>query len=103
MSKIIISEKFIQQVKDWWIKLFTHIKETQDQGKKPILIALSRKMPRFIEWFKSAKEFEDGPDRNILNDLEITTELALPFILCGEDKNSDLLEFIIVDDIIIHG
>ncbi|MDE7100286.1 MAG: hypothetical protein K2O05_00345, partial [Anaeroplasmataceae bacterium] len=103
MPEIIISEEFIQQVKDWWIKLFTHIKETQDQGKKPILIALSRKMPRFIEWFKSAKEFEDGPDRNILNDLEITTELALPFILCGEDKNSDLLEFIIVDDIIIHG
>lgn len=98
MSNKITSEEFDQLVNEWLERLSIHIGDIVNQKRTPILIALSRKMPRFIDWVKTSGRYEKAI---CLNEFEITTELALPFILCG--KNSDSLEFIIVDDIIIHG
>lgn len=72
-------------------------------GRLPVLIALSRKMPRFIEWFQQiySPNANDNFNTEILEKTEITTEIAIPFICLNEDTND--YDFIILDDLIIHG
>lgn len=88
------------RIKTWWDHLMIQIKGIREKNKRPVLIALSRKMPRFMSWLKSPCA-DANIDSSILNDIELTTELALPFMF--SHINTEKIEFIIVDDIIIHG
>lgn len=95
--------RFIHLVNIWWRGLEQMMKDIIARGNKPVLIALSRKMPRFMDWFREnfPKLVGARLDLSILDKAELTTELAIPFIwINGETDN---LEFIILDDIIIHG
>lgn len=87
-----------------------NIKEITGRGHHPVIVAVSRKMPRFIEWFKSNyNSFTSSFFRTLfghdieplLNITEIISEIALPF-LCSDDNIEDK-EFIVVDDIAVHG
>lgn len=94
---------FNQLVTDWWNSLEKKLTDAATQGKEVVLIALSRKMPRFLCWFKNHFHlFSQNPDsKNILDNVELTTELAIPFIFT--ERSLEKIEFIILDDIIIHG
>lgn len=95
--------QFVHLVNIWWTNLEHMISAIHARGNKPVLIALSRKMPRFMDWFreKFCKETGIDLDLSILDKVELTTELAIPFIWANDE--TDNLEFIILDDIIIHG
>lgn len=90
-------------MRKWWSHLKFILKDVAEMDYKPIIIAISRKMPRFLEWFRSEAYKIDTffADANILDDIEITTELAIPFLYVKEDM--DDYEFIILDDSLIHG
>lgn len=96
-------ERFLLDVEYWWIRLYNRIRRFQNANRRPVLIAVSRKMPRFIEWFRieGYKKIAHCPDVNILDGIEITTEIAIPFICLNEDATDT--PFIILDDLIIHG
>lgn len=90
---------FEEKVNDWWAFLNLMLSDIKDKGKTPVIIAISRKMPRFIEWFKNNRASQE--DLEILNDIEITSEIALPFIFTYDDIENK--RFILVDDVMIHG
>lgn len=67
----------------------------QSEGKEPILVAMSRKMPRLIEWMKrnnSNGEFDN---------CRFVSEHVLPFVLGGLDVDRQCV--VIVDDAIYYG
>lgn len=67
----------------------------QSKGKEPILVAMSRKMPRLIEWMKrnnSNGEFDN---------CRFVSEHVLPFVLGGLDVDRQCI--VIVDDAIYYG
>lgn len=96
--------KFLLHIKDWAENLCMLIKQIKHKGNIPMLIALSRKMPRFIDWVIETKADAILSDDVIdtIKNTELTTELALPFIFF-QSQTQKSLEFIIIDDFIIHG
>lgn len=95
---------FLRNVKKWADNLCKMIEDIKSRGMEPILIALSRKMPRFIDWVIETKADSILSDYTVktIEKTELTTELALPFLLFQSSSKAER-EFIIVDDIIIHG
>lgn len=94
---------FNQFVTDWWYSLEEKLRDSASQERNVVLIALSRKMPRFLRWFKkNIAGFTTNPDSmHLLNDVELSTELSIPFLFVERPWNN--IDFIILDDIIIHG
>lgn len=89
---------------NWWNTLKKRITLIKDSQNVPVLIALSRKMPRLFKLLTEQylPEFHpEIPIKAILEGCELTTELAIPFLATRKDfyKKS----FILLDDIIIHG
>lgn len=99
----VIAYIFYEPIAKWWFNLENMIEEILYLGKTPVLVALSRKMPRFFEWFKYhfREESKLKFDLSILQNVELTTELALPFIYTSDKWHQK--SFIILDDTIIHG
>ncbi|MDE7427598.1 MAG: hypothetical protein K2M79_07355 [Muribaculaceae bacterium] len=64
-------------------------------------MALSRKMPRLMNCIVKTSDITDHNINVAIDAEEIITELALPFL--SLNTNSEDVEFIILDDIIIHG
>ncbi len=91
------------RVELWAYRLFSIIEDIENRGYKPMLIALSRKMPRFLDWVIETRANGVLPSNivNAISDVELTTELAIPFIFQSTDTSK--YEFIILDDIIIYG
>lgn len=104
MQQYEFKELWEAHIRSWWSSLVSQINDAKEKGKRPILIALSRKMPRFISWFRQIyndPELEEGP--RLLDEVELTTELAIPFIFDYSEVDNNNIEFLIIDDIIIHG
>lgn len=91
------------RVESWAYRLFSMIEDIEKRGYKPMLIALSRKMPRFLDWVIETRANGVLPANivKVISDVELTTELAIPFIFQSTDTSK--YEFIILDDIIIYG
>lgn len=99
-----VSKLVESAISDWWISLTARIQTIKESGLTPVLIALSRKMPRLIEWLTQTflEKHPDLPGKEILADCELTTELSVPFRV---SKSNDMSKecYILIDDIIIHG
>lgn len=99
-----VSKLVESAISNWWISLTTRIQTTKESGLTPVLIALSRKMPRLIEWLTHTflENHPDLPGKEILADCELTTELSVPFrVSTSNDMSKEC--YILIDDIIIHG
>lgn len=99
-------ESFIMEVYvDMWRQRLRHIvRRCLSAERRPVLVALSRKMPRFVNWFRENYLDSFDEDRKLLDSLELTTELAVPFICLNESAHEvDNIDFIIVDDVIARG
>lgn len=99
MESVTGSVLFDEKIRAWWEELYLNLSVILDDHHTPVIVALSRKMPRFIEWFKRNYAHLEGVD--LLDSIEITSELAIPFIF-----NYDSFEdrrFILADDVLIHG
>lgn len=92
-----------QSVKEWWMKLCTRIGSIKKDEKRVVIVALSRKMPRFFKWVKDVFLKEQGEGLcsfDIVEECEMITEHAIPFVVNARKTDS---EYIIVDDTIIYG
>lgn len=93
-------------VNRWSESLSKQIAIYRKADRKVYIIALSRKMPRFLDWLE--KEMHTPEVRTLFedirkNDVEVTTEYAIPLIL-GNNPNDDTTPGgIIADDAIIFG
>lgn len=98
MSEQLTSENF----EEYLDKLRSHIKKQQDSGKKVYLIALSRKMPRVINWALNYLPVNKREDfRKTVDNCIYTTELAIPIVF--KEPLPDNAYILILDDIIIKG
>lgn len=99
----------IENLTDWIKALTSVLSDIDEQNKKPIVIAISRKMPRMFEWLRlqDDKRLTEALDskykslKDFVESLNLTTEYALPFLFLGKDNSQ--YDVIVVDDIIIHG
>lgn len=96
-----------QAILSWWTKLVRRIGSIKESGRTPVLVALSRKMPRLLEWIRksyipSLPDDRKLPDPELVYSCEITTELSIPF-RASEENIFAKESYILVDDIIIHG
>lgn len=90
---------FDEMIRTWWDELYLDLSVILEAHHTPVITALSRKMPRFFEWFKRNYAHLEGV--GLLDSIEIISELAIPFIFnydSFEDKR-----FILADDVLIHG
>lgn len=102
-------DKFDEIVNRWSESLNSQIDELQKDGKNIYLVALSRKMPRFIHWLGGSGLAMERHIRSLFtapqnSGVTLVTEYALPIIFQG--KSSDELAntaAIIVDDALIYG
>lgn len=98
-----IESQISNSINEWWTKLVARVEEIRRSGDKPVLVALSRKMPRLIDWLRDVylPAHPELPSIDILDDCELTTELSIPLrvLECDMAKES----YILIDDIIIHG
>lgn len=78
MESVTDSVLFDEKIRAWWEELYLNLSVILDDHHTPVIVALSRKMPRFIEWFKRNYAYLEGVD--LLDSIEITSELAIPFI-----------------------
>ena len=90
---------FIEELCNDWLKaLIELIRRLKSEGKKVVLVAMSRKMPRLFEVIK--KEFSDD-ESNTLKDCLFITEHVLPYFL--HNFNSEEQCLVIMDDAIYYG
>lgn len=79
--------------------LLDEIEAVRKRDKQPLVVTVSRRMPHIIFWYKETQATED--ERKVLDDVEIITEIALPFI--NFVKLKEKIEIIIVDDVVYTG
>lgn len=87
----------------WLISLTNFLKKNISASIPVVVIALSRKMPRFIEYIKENHTSDLVPQLSeLLSDpiCTYTTEHAIPFIFKKYSPNTEIL---ILDDIIVTG
>lgn len=94
-------------IERWAERLLEQIELYQAVGKTVCLVALSRKMPRFLEWLFKEEPFESARELKRIVDsgeVELITEYAIPLInFKKEDSSAQNLAGIIVDDALIYG
>lgn len=92
------------EIAKWWVNLVDRINNIKESGRTPVLVALSRKMPRLLEWIRYAflPKHPDLPVWDEISDCELTTELALPFRVAA-CRDFDRVTYVVIDDILIHG
>ena len=79
--------------------LIDTIISVKQRNLEPILLTISRRMPHVLFWYRYA--FASEEQRRILEETEIITEIALPFI--NFHPKGKKLEIIIVDDVVSTG
>lgn len=95
-------------IQRWLGEVSSYVDEIRRRGGCPVIVALSRKMPRVMEWLRNDGTVSPGiigaegmaALRN-LDDVEVVCEIALPFIVASTDARNN--EYIIVDDILVTG
>ncbi|MDE5888375.1 MAG: hypothetical protein K2H46_12430 [Muribaculaceae bacterium] len=100
------SEQFYAYVEKWCEELAVLIEKLRSEEKEVYLIALSRKMPRFLHWVSCTESVKAVKLKSILKDhnIHLITELAIPLVcsnLTKEERNK--IEGIVVDDAVIYG
>lgn len=91
-----------QAIEDWLTNLSNTLDGIHKRGNRPIMLALSRKMPRFIEWIKvKYKTYAAKQSWDLILNTELSTELAIPFYFINQKVTQ--AEFILLDDFVIHG
>lgn len=87
-----------------WIDIFSPwLIEQQEHGKEVLLVVISRKMPRFLNSILNDTEISNKRKefKNLINNCEIVTELALPFL--SKWKNNPRASVALIDDTIAFG
>lgn len=79
-------------------RLVKAIVDSKTSNKTPIVLTISRRMPHILFWYKNTYASEE--QKRILDETEIITEIALPFI---NFKNKQNFEIFIVDDVVSSG
>lgn len=79
-------------------RLVKAIVDSKSGNKTPIVLTISRRMPHILFWYKNTYASEE--QKRILDETEIITEIALPFI---NFKNRQNFEIFIVDDVVSSG
>lgn len=97
---------FLEILNQWSLALSNQITTFRKANKKVYIIALSRKMPRFFDWL--AKSIPSTEVRLLLDvikkeEVEITTEYAIPLIFEESERKNVKVAGIIADDVIIFG
>lgn len=98
-----ISDNFFESVEKWIHILYNLISAIKSQGKKVVLVAISRKMPRLLQiLFESNDIHSSSIDllHSIIEDNEYITEHALPFVYTSISFE---FETIIIDDTAVFG
>lgn len=104
--------KFNQALDLWSESLSKQIRFGISLGKKVYVIALSRKMPRFFDWLQKSVKKQTIKSPQVIElckllsseEVEVTTEYAIPLILGGYSEfPKDKIAGIIADDVIIWG
>ena len=102
--------KFNQALDLWSESLSKQIRFGVSSGKKVYVIALSRKMPRFFDWLQKSVKKQTIKSPQVVElckllsseEVEVTTEYAIPLILGGYSEfPKDKIAGIIADDVII--
>ena len=83
---------------DWLKTLLELIRKLKSEGKKVVLVAMSRKMPRLFEVIKKGLCDDDS---KTLTDCLFITEHVLPYFL--HDFNNEEQCLVIMDDAIYYG
>lgn len=99
-------DKFGKIVNDWSINLSNRIERSLKADRKVVIIALSRKMPRFFDWLM-LHAFSEETLRlvTLLMDkrVEVTTEYAIPVLTGDTTHQSQPIDGIVADDVVIFG
>lgn len=99
--------EFEQTVDNWSRALADEIDNSLESGKQVMLIALSRKMPRFIDWLiLNATTPQTKRIKALLSkdEVHLSTEYCIPVIFGGhQEEKSSTLAGIIIDDAVIFG
>ncbi len=97
------SDVFFESVEEWIHVLYDSISDIKSQGKKVVLVAISRKMPRLLQsLFYSNNIDHDSLAllHSIMEENEYITEHALPFVYSSDSVG---IETIIIDDTAVFG
>lgn len=106
------NKNFNQALDLWSESLSKQIRYGISSGKKVYVIALSRKMPRFFDWLQKSVKKQTIKSLQVISlckllsseEVEVTTEYAIPLILGGYSGfPKDKIAGIIADDVIIWG
>lgn len=92
------TENFEKVLSDGFGALIDAVKKSRENGKTPVILAISRRMPHVLFWFRHTYASEE--QKKILSETEIITEIALPFI---DFQNDPDIELFIIDDIVESG
>ncbi|MCM1370271.1 MAG: hypothetical protein NC204_07880 [Candidatus Amulumruptor caecigallinarius] len=100
-----MNSKHKKMIRDWGLSLRTCIESCEESGIRPIVIALSRRMPKVIKWI-IAHQNEIWPEgdfdlRELLEHCIYTTEIALPFLY--KRLQSSHAKVLIINDTIVSG
>lgn len=92
-----------QSISTWWKSFDALIRRILEAGRRPVVVALSRKMPRLLKWMRDVfiPEHPGLPSPDFLERCEVTTELSLP-LRAATQSDTDC-DFVLVDDVILHG
>ena len=93
------TKKFEQILAEGMCVLIDAILSIKKNNHEPILLTVSRRMPHVLFWYKYALATEE--QRKILEETEVITEIALPFI--DFHPKGKELDIIIVDDVVSTG
>ena len=95
--------KFYGYIHKWYEGFKSIVQGMLESGKKVYIIAISRKMPRFIDWLisKSGILQLEGLEE-LLSSSKFTTEHALPFLFSRHEDISRF-EIVVIDDSIVTG
>lgn len=93
------TESLERVITDGMLALLDEIVAIRNRDKHPLLVAVSRRMPHVLFWFKHVHATEE--QRKIMDNVEIITEIALPFIKFHNAFHK--MEIVIIDDVIFSG
>lgn len=95
--------KFHEYIKRWYADFRTALETILSGGRKVYVVAISRKMPRFVKWMLAHNDILQLTGLESLLDSTIfTTEHALPFLF-DEEMDMDSFEVMVIDDSIVTG
>lgn len=99
-APVIGSDIYIEYIRSWYAGFRKTVESFLNSDSHVYAIAISRKMPRFLDWIQKHNDslglngFEE-----LLSRIELTTEHALPFLF----NNPGDFEVIVIDDSIVTG